>query len=234
MARGSCGQREKLVLPLRLIKYFLFGINILFLLLGLLLIILGSVAIAFDVVSSLLQIPKFALAIIILGCAVIFIAIIGGCASYHQIRWLLIFYVIFLAIIIIAQISVAIAASAFSGQVRGLLEKGWVKIKDPEVLISVERTFNCCGFYNYTDNPAGNCSVALPGCYFAIEKYVKDKIDIVAISASIIGAFELIGLGMAIVLFAMMRKYTVQDSSVLNYDTSPIVPLVPEKRRKNF
>eukprot|EP01120_Amphizonella_sp_Union-15-10_P000716 TRINITY_DN10746_c0_g1_i1.p1 TRINITY_DN10746_c0_g1~~TRINITY_DN10746_c0_g1_i1.p1 ORF type:complete len:227 (-),score=17.03 TRINITY_DN10746_c0_g1_i1:72-752(-) len=226
MARGS-----GLFLPLRLVKLLLFGINLTFLILGLLLIIFGGVSYTFDIVNSLLQVPKFALGLILLGVAIIVISLLGACASYHQLRWLLIVYIVLLTIVIITQIAIAITAGAFQSKVDGLLEKGWGGLSDDKDTKSqIERYFNCCGFYNYTDAPSWNCPSSYKGCFYAIDNFVKEKIDIVAVSAAIIGAFEIIGLSLSIALFITMRR----PSEDLDIYDPPSVALLPETRRGRF
>eukprot|EP01120_Amphizonella_sp_Union-15-10_P004260 TRINITY_DN14893_c0_g1_i1.p1 TRINITY_DN14893_c0_g1~~TRINITY_DN14893_c0_g1_i1.p1 ORF type:complete len:227 (-),score=18.31 TRINITY_DN14893_c0_g1_i1:98-778(-) len=204
MARGGCNNR-KLPFHLSVIQYSLVFINVLFFIIGILLISLGGVGLLKSI--PLISIPSLATGLMILGAVVLLITFFGCCGAYCQSRFVMIVYIAVLIIIVIIQVSIAIAASVASHKVETTAQLLWEKA-NPSDKIAFEKEFKCCGFANTTDSPGSNCTnlnVTL-GCYQAVKDIITSKMKVIEITAGVLAAFEVVGLIFAIVLCRLLPR----------------------------
>lgn len=123
-------------------KNALIALNILYVLVGFLLIGVGVYGRAASMVTNLPIVGG------ILACGIILILIsmlgLVGAVKHHQV--MLFFYMIILFLLFLIQISIACSCLAVSSeQQKEFAEQGWARV--PETIkIEVEDTFYCCGF----------------------------------------------------------------------------------------
>lgn len=168
-----------------MIKYFMFLINFIFALVGLLLIGVGAyIQIGakeyLDFLSdNYLNTPIF---IIIVGCVIFVVAFFGCCGAWQENACMIYTYAFLITVILIAEIGAAIAAFALKGDLRGVIEEKMVqgmgnygKAGHDGVTNAwdiLQTDLHCCGSANYTNwfqytqesVPDSCCKVDTKGC----------------------------------------------------------------------
>lgn len=125
---------------------------------------LGKIAQNLDDLGSVLD--GAAVGIIVVGCIVLVIGILGCCGACYEIRWMLVVYAFFIIVIVLAE--VICVALFFTKQsdvktlLSGQLKDVFGKYKEPTAngadkdlvsrgLDGLFISLQCCGFSNYTD-----------------------------------------------------------------------------------
>lgn len=148
-------------------KNALVVLNILYILVGFILIGVATYAKAASVVTSLPIIGG----IVACGVFLLIISIMGliGAVKHHQV--LLFFYMVVLFILFILQFSIACACLAVNEETQlSLAQKGWNSSSDA-TKTEVQNLFKCCGFDNSTIT--SNC----PACSVSPCPYCKEKLE---------------------------------------------------------
>jgi len=132
-------------------KNALISLNVLYVMVGFLLISVGVYARAASIVTNLPIVSG------ILACGVILILIsilgLAGAVRHHQV--MLFFYMIILFLLFLIQFSIASSCLAVSSeQQQEFAEQGWNRVPQP-IRNEVQETFLCCGF-NTTSNANNN------------------------------------------------------------------------------
>ncbi|XP_057373511.1 tetraspanin-31-like [Daphnia carinata] len=139
-------------------KNALITLNILYILVGFILIGVATYGKAANLVTSLPIIGG----IVACGIFLLVIAIMGliGAVKHHQV--LLFFYMVVLFILFVIQFAIACACLAVNSETqKTLAEAGW-NTADNVTHGDVENAFQCCGFHNTTDSPT--CVTKCPTC----------------------------------------------------------------------
>jgi len=152
-------------------KSALTALNILYILVGFILIGVATAGKASSMVTSLPIVGG----IVACGIFLLMIAIMGliGAIKHHQV--LLFFYMVVLFILFIVQFSVACACLAVDDKTQlQIAQTGW-NLSSNETLTDVQNAFQCCGFdANSTNHPecpkcdGGECSPCLEKLHSAI------------------------------------------------------------------
>lgn len=139
-------------------KNALIALNILYILVGFILIGVATYGKAANLVTSLPIIGG----IVACGIFLLVIAIMGliGAVKHHQV--LLFFYMVVLFILFVVQFAIACACLAVNSETqKKLAEVGWDSA-DNATRDDVEKAFHCCGFRNATES--ATCSTNCPTC----------------------------------------------------------------------
>lgn len=195
MAEYSCGQN--------LARLFLVIFNLIFVIVGLALIVVGGLLKAgaefLDVLGSFVkEIPglgNIAIVIIVLGVVIFLIGIFGTCGSCCSVRCMLILYAVLLMIIVLAEI--VLIALLFSGKLDKLVTVGFSnltkKYKMPTDLKSIDSkdivsrlidavfiSLKCCDIVNV---PGAGPRKIPPSCCVGLTRKVLESGDLSAIQA---------------------------------------------------
>lgn len=113
-----------------MVKYFMFFINFIFAICGIVLIGIGAfiqikASEYLDFLSdNYLNTPIF---IIIVGCVIFVVAFFGCCGAWNESSCMIYTYAAFLSIILIAEIGAAIAAFALKGDLKEVIEQKMIE-----------------------------------------------------------------------------------------------------------
>lgn len=180
----------------------LFGINLLFL--G-----LGAVMIGIGVYALNARTTEFAgrntiMTVIILGAIVAGIAFLGCCGAAFKSSWLLCFYALILIAVIIAQVVVASMLLADSNNADRWLVDGWKKAKN-DVRVDVQNQVDCCGLHEFNDTYAGQpCPEHVTNtsatCFEKLKQEFRDSSMMLGIMVVVFAVIELLGVFFALYL----------------------------------
>ncbi|KAF1388322.1 hypothetical protein PFLUV_G00089000 [Perca fluviatilis] len=131
-------------------KNALCALNIVYVLVGLLLIGVAGWGKWLDLVSSI----RVVAGVIGVGVFLFVVAFVGLCGALKHHQVLLFFYMIILFIVFVVQFSVSCACLALNKEQQNhLLEVGWNKSEATQR--DLEKTLDCCGFFHVPVN--GTC-----------------------------------------------------------------------------
>lgn len=151
-------------------KNALVALNILYILVGFILIGVATYGKTTSLVTSLPIIGG----IVACGVFLLMISIMGliGAVKHHQV--LLFFYMVVLFLLFIIQFSIACACLAVDQDTQiNLAEEGW-KHSNNQTKMEVQNVFQCCGFKNATaDGLPCPTSCSIPQCPTCMEKLEK-------------------------------------------------------------
>ncbi|XP_059384282.1 tetraspanin-31 [Carassius carassius] len=129
-------------------KNALCSLNLVYMLVGLLLIVVAAWRKGFGIVSSIHIIGG----VIAVGFFLLLIAIVGLIGAVHHHQVMLFFYMIILFIVFLFQFGVSCSCLAMNqGQQEKLLNSSW-GIMNNDTRISLEKRLDCCGLFNDTQN----------------------------------------------------------------------------------
>jgi hypothetical protein len=132
----------------RCFKYTLLAINTLFLILGAVLIAVGSAAVNSDI--GQLAGSTLPTGITVLGIFIVFVALLGTYAAWRESRAVLSIYFIFLLLFTLILFFVSIAVYVERNNSESLIRTGW-NAAGPYAQSSLAAIFNCCGFDSFND-----------------------------------------------------------------------------------
>ncbi|XP_071333547.1 tetraspanin-31 isoform X2 [Trachinotus anak] len=128
-------------------KNALCSLNVVYMLVGLLLIGVAAWGKGFGLVSSIHIIGG----VIAVGFFLLLIAIVGLIGAIHHHQVMLFFYMVILFIVFLFQFGVSCSCLAMNrGQQEALLNSAW-SILENKTKIDLENQLNCCGLLNVTD-----------------------------------------------------------------------------------
>lgn len=134
-------------------KNALCSLNVVYMLVGLLLIGVAAWGKGFGLVSSIHIIGG----VIAVGFFLLLIAIVGMIGAIHHHQVMLFFYIVILFIVFLFQFGVSCSCLAMnSTQQISLLSSAW-RLLDDKTRMDLERQLNCCGLYNVTSSPVQSC-----------------------------------------------------------------------------
>ncbi|XP_048033904.1 tetraspanin-31 [Megalobrama amblycephala] len=127
-------------------KNALCSLNVVYMLVGLLLIVVAAWGKGFGIVSSIHIIGG----VIAVGFFLLLISIVGLIGAVHHHQVMLFFYMVILFIVFLFQFGVSCSCLAMNqGQQEKLLNSSW-NIMSNETRISLENKMDCCGLFNNT------------------------------------------------------------------------------------
>ncbi|XP_067301787.1 tetraspanin-31 [Pseudorasbora parva] len=131
-------------------KNALCSLNVVYMLVGLLLIVVAAWGKGFGIVSSIHIIGG----VIAVGVFLLLISIVGLIGAVHHHQVMLFFYMVILFIVFLFQFGVSCSCLAMNqGQQGKLLDSSW-GIMSNETRISLENKLDCCGLFNNTNHMA--------------------------------------------------------------------------------
>ncbi|XP_073679188.1 tetraspanin-31 [Garra rufa] len=129
-------------------KNALCSLNVVYMLVGLLLIVVAAWGKGFGIVSSIHIIGG----VIAVGFFLLLIAIVGLIGAVHHHQVMLFFYMVILFIVFLFQFGVSCSCLAMNqGQQEKLLASSW-RLMSNDTRISLENKLDCCGLFNNTQN----------------------------------------------------------------------------------
>ncbi|XP_056113997.1 tetraspanin-31 [Rhinichthys klamathensis goyatoka] len=127
-------------------KNALCSLNVVYMLVGLLLIVVAAWGKGFGIVSSIHIIGG----VIAVGFFLLLISIVGLIGAVHHHQVMLFFYMVILFIVFLFQFGVSCSCLAMNqGQQEKLLTSSW-RIMSNDTRISLEKKLDCCGLFNNT------------------------------------------------------------------------------------
>ncbi|XP_004347563.1 hypothetical protein CAOG_04812 [Capsaspora owczarzaki ATCC 30864] len=196
----------------RCAKYLLVIFNLLFLVLGGTILGLGIYT---TQRGSIEQLKSFNLSwgLIIVGAFIFLLAFFGCCGANRESRGMLKAYFAFMIIFIAAQITIAVVAWKYSGDLDESLFDSF-NSADTDTKNDIQNDLKCCGFWNSTDStttdPKNVCHIPQPGyangCYEDIKHELKHYANIAIGAGSAAAAIELLGLVFSCVLLSSIRR----------------------------
>ncbi|XP_016146047.1 tetraspanin-31-like [Sinocyclocheilus grahami] len=129
-------------------KNALCSLNVVYMLVGLLLIVVAAWGKGFGIVSSIHIIGG----VIAVGFFLLLIAIVGLIGAVHHHQVMLFFYMVILFIVFLFQFGVSCSCLAMNqGQQEKLLNSSWGMMNN-DTRNSIEKKLDCCGLFNNTQN----------------------------------------------------------------------------------
>ncbi|CAH0598784.1 unnamed protein product [Chrysodeixis includens] len=213
-------------------KYVIYSVNLIFTLIGLLIIALGAfVVIKYNEINipsavSDANLQFFPYVIIVFGLIIFIVSFSGCCGAGTQMKWLLILYTVFLSIL--AVLKLALAVLLFISNVKDAVDSQLTTSfgKADGSFQVFESFFECCGTYGpdsynntenlvpftcckgYSGKEALTCSKAdayPEGCLTKVAAKVSTFLRNIGISLLVIMAFELTALGVTIYLIRTIK-----------------------------
>lgn len=225
MAAGlSCGTT--------FVKYLLFFFNFLFALSGLLLVVLG--ALALNATAPLSQIGNHlgssAVVLLAVGVVIFVIAFYGCCGAVRESNCMLVTFAVLLLALIVVEVVACVMAFMYSGQARDEIDKGIAKVFEEarqgddklavEAVDFFQEKLKCCGengpsFWSATSLRPSCCggqsgcttvTAYQNGCKESIKEYVISNGKLVGGVAIGVAVVELLGVWFALGLAGAIKK----------------------------
>jgi len=189
----ACTKCTKYTIALCSVAIFLFGIVVL---------VVGLWAYEHYSATRLVSFQKpILISVIVLGGLVTATSLLGCCGAYTEARVGLALFSILLGLLVIAQLSLGVGSAIISTKVPQEADKIWDNI-DNVTRNWTQRTWDCCGFLNFTDDPVLPCPnvTNLTPCYPALKQTLSLIVATVEIGSFIIGSIE----GVVVVITAIL------------------------------
>ena len=161
-------------------------INCFFILLGIIMIILGSAAssnqyakITGDTVPT---------GILAIGVFILFMAFVGCVAAGRQSRVILVFYCVILSILIICQIAIGAAIYVKRSELPELLLKGWDSSSN-DLKVVLQNNLVCCGFNVFNLTSIGGSTSGIAGVPCPEQTYITQKACSIPMTDAITGSY---------------------------------------------
>jgi len=145
------------------VKFVMFLFNFVFVCGGILMVTAGALVLTgyqnYEHVADLDSYKAPPILLIAVGSAVFLIAFMGCCGVLRESNCMMMTYAVFLAIILLVQIGIAVAAAYYENDFKEILHKGLEKSipkyderkEIKETWDSMQSNLKCCGFDKYTD-----------------------------------------------------------------------------------
>ncbi|KAI9193688.1 Tetraspanin family-domain-containing protein [Polychytrium aggregatum] len=206
-----------------LVKNILLLINFLSMLAGIILICGGCYIQTQAPSDDLIGISSgIAVAAIVIGLIVSVVSFLGCFGAANEKGLLLKTYFAILILLIILELGVGIAGYTQRNGVVPLLETNWYQqVQNNNTLIlTVEKSFGCCGFHNVTDSPLPtNCAAAYgytQGCFSSLRDALQGSLSTIGGAGIVIGVIELVGLVFSVFLFIRIAAKEQATRGIMN------------------
>ncbi|MED6235223.1 Tetraspanin-13 [Goodea atripinnis] len=174
-------------------KNALSALNVVYVMVGLLLIGVAAWGKWFGLVSSISVVAG----VIGVGAFLLLVAFVGLCGALKHQQVLLFFYMVILFIVFVLQFSISCACLALNtDQQNKLLEVGWNKSEVTKK--DVEKTLNCCGFSSvvYNSSCPAQCYTTpqtCDPCSSILQKYASEVLRFVGSIGLFFSFTEILG-----------------------------------------
>ncbi|XP_075166946.1 23 kDa integral membrane protein-like [Haematobia irritans] len=217
-----------------IVKYILYIFNIIFVICGILLIVLGSLMINnignISSFSEAINVDTIPIIIIVLGCVIFVIAFFGCCGAIRENICCTTTYAVFMFILFCLQIALVVwifvKRSQFLSDMDTILTTVWDKNDQANgyPMDGVQITFKCCGLSGSIDyigngNPvpssccgtlSGQCDAVVyetkPGCRGEFKNFWATNTNIIRYAGIGVAIVELVALTFACCLTTSIRK----------------------------
>ncbi|CAD7015437.1 23 kDa integral membrane protein [Ceratitis capitata] len=216
------------------VKWLLYVFNLLAVIVGILLIILGSLVLegVGDLKSDsgiTYDINAIPIIVIVLGSIIFIVSFFGCCGALREINWCLLLYALFMFILMCLQIALVVwvfcEKDQFLNSMNTIVRNAFDNrnTEADETMNILQITFSCCGYNNYTDYsgsvPPSCCGfeetgapcpatiyTAKPGCQAAFYDFWDDNLAYVKIGGIVVIVIEFLALVAGCGLAGCMRR----------------------------
>ncbi|XP_020815062.1 23 kDa integral membrane protein-like [Drosophila serrata] len=215
-------------------KYILYAINLIFVIIGVLLIIFGSLMVAsmqnatdFEGSTKSLAFP---VSVLVIGCITFLVAFFGCCGTIKENACLTTTYSVCMLVLFCLQISLSIwlfvESDVFLGLMSDIVDASWTdnNAEHNYPMDNLQLTFNCCGIVGYqdygTEVPASccgysdrskRCDVSIyslrPGCKTEFVDFWSSNMVVIRWSSIVIALVELVISAVSCRLANKMSRY---------------------------
>ncbi|XP_067634362.1 CD63 antigen-like [Eurosta solidaginis] len=218
-----------------LVKYAIYIINVVFVLIGILIIVLGSVMIGslddYSSVHDVVDVKLLPILIIVLGCIVFLISFLGCCGAIRESSFCMTAYAICMFVLVCLQVSLVVWAFVQRSDLLKTMEEFVKAVYNQNDAANgypmdvLQVSFQCCGKNSYKDYdndsvviPVSCCgSVDIqtcpasiyetkPGCIKEFVGFWSTNMDIIRYAGLVVAAIELGIFIVACCLASSMRK----------------------------
>lgn len=168
------------------------------------------------------------LASFILGLFVLLVSMIGCCGAVIEHKQVLIAYFIILAVLIIAQVNIAIIMFTNARNVETILDKAWDKAYEdqPGLIRDIEHKYFCCGFRNTRDRAIPKSSPDAceknpwfgydQSCLTSLTNVYRSNQTALGILGLILAIIQVLALLASFILLKCLRDYPQTDQDYRN------------------
>uniref|UniRef100_A0A034WH04 Tetraspanin n=1 Tax=Bactrocera dorsalis TaxID=27457 RepID=A0A034WH04_BACDO len=216
-----------------LVKWLLYFFNLLAVIVGILLIILGSLVL--DGMGDLKSDSNIdytnvvPIIVIVLGAVIFIVSFFGCCGALREINWCILLYSLFMFILMCLQIALVVWSfvekTDFLNSMNNIVHNAFENRNDdadnPMNILQI--TFSCCGYNNYTDYtstvPPSCCGFVetdapcpaviydtKPGCQSVFYNFWDDNLGYVRIGGIVVVVIEFLALISGCGLAGCVRK----------------------------
>lgn len=164
-----------LTLGAKAIKYFLFLLNLLYVITGIILIVVGATIRAKYTDYQQVVDPKLhsvSVFLIIVGFIIFVISFLGCCGACTENRCMILLFSFLITLILIVEICLAIVGYVYASEAKSLVENGFKTTmtsygNDTEITQEWDlwqTNLNCCGVYSYRDWTRENMTIPWSCC----------------------------------------------------------------------
>ncbi|KAM7345932.1 23 kDa integral membrane protein-like [Cochliomyia hominivorax] len=215
-----------------IIKYILYIFNLIFVICGILLIVLGSLMLKnigdFSEFVDAVNTDTIPVLIIVLGCIVFTVSFFGCCGAIRESICCTTVYAVFMFILFVLQLALVIwifvKRQQFINTMSDAVDKAWSKNDQANgyPMDVLQIGFNCCGRMSYLDYPAGSvpssccgtmtgeCPQSVystkPGCRAEFVNFWSTNTNIIRYAGIAVALVELVAFTFACCLVSSIRK----------------------------
>jgi len=180
-----------------LTKKIVIGLNIIFLVLGVVVIGIGAYVLQGE--ASIYYTKALPVGIIVLGCFILVLSFFGCFGAMRESRVLLLIYAVILLCIFIAQLIIAALILANSNQINNYISTEWQN-SSPDFRSQLQSDFGCCGLNNEYDSQPPCPPNATQACLPKLQDYLQPKLSLLGGFSIFLAIVQLLGVILALVL----------------------------------
>ncbi|XP_037949755.1 CD63 antigen [Teleopsis dalmanni] len=214
-----------------IVKYILYLLNLVFVVIGVLLIVLGGLMLgnlnSFTSVDDAVNTEVIPILVIVLGCIVFLVAFLGCCGAIRENSCVMTTYAICMFVIFALQLALVIWVFArydeFLNTMSDVVQTAWKNNDSAHgmPMDAIQLSFKCCGLNSYQDyngsvpssccgETIGTCAANIyesrPGCQSAFYDFWSSNMDIIRYAGIGVAIVELVIFTLSCCIASSMRK----------------------------